>query len=90
MLKEDIFYAKIQNSGMQVRIRNTTTETEFNPTPATVALLDLCTGTNSIDEIIQTLSKQAGEPEKEVAEGVHRIVAVLQEKKIFISESIPS
>lgn len=90
MLKEDIFYAKIYTgTGIQVRIRSTTTEKDFNPTPATVALLDLCTGRHCINEIIHTLSEQAGEPLEEMAEGVHNILAVLQEKNILSVNPFP-
>jgi radical SAM protein with 4Fe4S-binding SPASM domain len=84
VLKEDIFFAKIyDDSGMQVRIRNTTTEKDFNPTPDTVSLLELCTGTSTVEEIITALSEKSGEPAEELTEGVSTIIEVLQQKGII-------
>jgi radical SAM protein with 4Fe4S-binding SPASM domain len=84
VLKEDIFFAKIYNdSGMQVRVRNTTTEKEFNPTPDTVSLLELCNGTSTIKEIVATLSEESGEPAEELTESVNNIMKVLQQKGII-------
>lgn len=90
LLKEDIFFAKIQNdSGLQVKIRNTTTEKDYKPTPDTVALLDLCTGTHTVDEIIHMLSEQHDESVEKVAEDVSKILTVLQKKDIITVESSP-
>ncbi|KYK29478.1 MAG: hypothetical protein AYK19_19690 [Theionarchaea archaeon DG-70-1] len=90
VLKEDIYFAKIHtDSGLQVRIRNTTTEKDFKPTPDTVALLTLCTGTNTVDEIIAILSEQSGEPADTLVEDVTAIVKVLQEKGILTIATSP-
>ena len=90
MLKDDIFFAKIKTaSGTRVKICNTATEKDFKPTPDTVALLDLCTGTNRVNEIIAILSEQSGESTEEVAEGVHIILRILQEKGIITVNPSP-
>jgi len=90
ILKEDIFFAKIQNdSEVQVKIYNTTTEKDFDATPDTVALLDLCTDTRSIIEIIEELSEQFGKPVEELGEDIASAFAILQEKGIISIEKIP-
>lgn len=90
VLREDIFFAKIyRNSELHVKIRNTTTEKDFRPTGATVALLDLCTGTKSVSEIIDVLSMQSGEPVEELTEDVINIIAVLQKKGIITMNRTP-
>lgn len=90
VLREDIFFAKIYNERVQVRIRNTTTEKDFKLTPDTVVLLELCTGANTVSEIVDILSKQSGEPAEELAESVHTIVTVLQNKGIITIKKAPS
>ncbi|KYK33850.1 MAG: hypothetical protein AYK19_12845 [Theionarchaea archaeon DG-70-1] len=90
VLKEDIFFAKIQSpSGMQIKICNTTTEKDFRPNPATVVLLDMCVGTHSVDEIIDILSEQCGEPREELTGEVEKILELLQEKNIITFKSTP-
>ncbi len=87
MLKEDIFYGK--QSGAKHIICNTTTEKEFEPNAATAALLDLCTGTTSISEIVAILSEQSGEPVEKVAASLDRMLTMLQENGIITVESTP-
>ena len=90
LLKENIFFAKIKtDSGLQVKIRNTTTEKDFKANPATVQLLDLCTGTKSVGEITDQLSRQSGEPREEVAEGVQTFLETLCEKGVVTMRSTP-
>lgn len=90
MLKEDIFFAKIHtDSGLQVKIRNTTTEKDFRLSDDTVALLDLCTGGRTIDEIVHTLSVNCGEPFEEVARDVYTIMGILQDKDILFVNATP-
>jgi radical SAM protein with 4Fe4S-binding SPASM domain len=89
VLKEDIFYAKIYND-TKVKIRNTTTEKDFSPNPATVALLDLCTGARSVDEIVGILSERSGEPAADLTKDVTAILAVLQDKGIITIQQEPS
>lgn len=90
VLKEDIFFAKIKTpAGIKVKIHNTTTEKDFKLSPATVALLDLCTGTHCVDEIIRELSEQSGELVEDLIEGVTSILTVLQEKGLITMESNP-
>jgi len=63
VLKEDIYFGKIKpSSGRRAKIRNITTEKDYLLNPASVALLELCTGTHNIDEIVAQLSTQFGEP----------------------------
>lgn len=80
VLKEDIFFAKIYNAEVKVRIRNTTTEKDFKADSATVALLNLCTGTRTIDEIIDNLSAQSGKPREEIDDSVNMLLHELMEK----------
>ena len=90
VLREDIFFAKIcTDSGETVKIRNTTTEKDFNPTPDTVSLLELCTGTNTIEEIIGKLSEQSGESVEELTEGVNTILKILQQKGVIVLSNTP-
>ncbi len=88
VLKEDIFFGKVQTpAGLQVKIRNTTTEKDFKANSATIALLDLCTGTRSVDEIITCLCEQSGEPREALIRGVDTILTVLQEKGVITVEA---
>lgn len=90
-LNEDIFFGKIQTStGLKVRIRNTTTEKDFKANTATAALLSLCTGTYTVDEIVERLSRQFGEPPEELAGSVAELLIRLQEKGVITLNTIPS
>lgn len=88
VLNEDIFYGKQTSTGL-TKICNTTTEKEFEPNAATTALLDLCTGTHCISEIVTALSEQSGEPAGKVAASVNNILTVLQKNGIITLESTP-
>jgi len=90
LLKEDIFFAKIRTaSGLQVKVRNTTTRKDFKANPATIALLELLAGTKSVNEITDQLSKQSGEPREEVAEVVESFLEMLCEKGFITMRSAP-
>ena len=90
MLKEDIYFGKIKpSSGRRAKIRNTTTEKDYLLNPASVALLELCTGTHNIDEIVAQLSTQFGEPLEKVAESVSRGLQLLQEKDLITVRAAP-
>lgn len=89
-LKDDIFFAKIRTpTGTRVKIRNTTTESDFKLNSATVHLLDSCTGTKLVEEIIQHLSEMSGEPIDTLTQSVHNILTVLQEKGVITVGSHP-
>ncbi len=90
-LKDTIYCAKIHtDSGLHVRIRDTVTGKDFKANPATVRLLELCTGTQSVDDIVNVLSQQSGEPREDVYESVNAMLNTLQEKGAVTIRSTPS
>jgi radical SAM protein with 4Fe4S-binding SPASM domain len=90
VLNEDIYFAKLYNdSEFSVKIRNTTTEKDFVPTPDTVFLLELCTGTRGVPEIVERLSRRSGESPEYLTEGVTNILGVLEEKDIISINKTP-
>ena len=90
LLKDDIFFAKIwTDAGVEVKIRNTTTEKDFKPTSDTVLLLDLCNGTNTVKEIGEKLSNQSGEPVETLIEDIISILEILQKKSIITFVDTP-
>lgn len=91
VLKKDAFFGKFMtSSGPEAKIRNTTTGKDFKPNPATIALLDLCTGTRTVDEIATYLCQQTHEPPGKMADSVDRILKILQEKDLITMQSCPS
>lgn len=89
VLKEDIFYAKIQTpEGTRVSLRNTTTGKEFKVNDSMIALLDLCTG-NTAAEIADILSEESGEPVGELAQKVNAALTILQKKGIIMDIHLP-
>lgn len=90
VLKGDIFYAKYTDPEIPVRIRNTTTEKDFEPTPHTIVLLDLCTGQNTVKEIVQTLSREYGEDAENLEKEICSILDVLQKRDIVAMKPAPA
>jgi radical SAM protein with 4Fe4S-binding SPASM domain len=90
VLKDDIFFAKIwTDAGMEVKIRNTTTEKDFKPTYDTVLLLVLCDGTNTVEKISEKLSNQSGEPVEALTEEINSILEILLKKGIITFVDTP-
>ena len=91
VLKDDIYCARIHSdSGLQVRIRDTKAGKDFKANPATIQLLELCTGTKNVEEIVNVLSEQSGESSKDVYESVNTILNRLEEKGAVTIRSAPS
>ncbi|MBU7028525.1 MAG: radical SAM protein [Theionarchaea archaeon] len=89
-LKEDMYFATIQLPHTTVvKLRNTTTQKDFKSTSGAVALLELCTGTKSVTEIVNSLSELSGEPVETVAQDVEKILKILQEKGIIAMSTTP-
>jgi radical SAM protein with 4Fe4S-binding SPASM domain len=90
VLKEDIFFAKILNSSeATVIVRNTTTEKDFAVTRDTVTLLDMCTGTQTVEEICDILSELSGEPADALVAQVIAVLKILKEKNIITLNAEP-
>ncbi|MBU7016572.1 MAG: radical SAM protein [Theionarchaea archaeon] len=90
VLKEDIFLAKIKTpSGFKVKVRNTTTEQNFTATPLMFIVLELCTGTNTVPEIIKTLCGEAHSSDA-VIKNIESIVKLLLENNIITMNKTPS
>jgi hypothetical protein len=90
VLKEDIFLAKIKTpSGFKVKIRNTTTEQDFTATPIMFIVLELCTGTRTVPEIIKTLCGES-HPSDAVIKNIECTVRLLLEKNIIMLNKTPS
>lgn len=87
---KDIFFAEIRTPlNVYVKIHNTATKKDFRLTPDTVSLLTLCTGGNTVEEIINSLSEMAGEPVEALSHPVETILAVLKEKGLIIMNDTP-
>ncbi len=89
-VNEDIFFAEIKTpSRTYVKIHNTTTKKDFRLTPDTVSLLTLCTGLNTVEEIIKALSESSGEPVEALSQSVEKILVALKEKGIITMSETP-
>lgn len=83
VLKEDIFFAKIYSPHQKPVIFNTSTQKNFNPTSATVALLELCTGKHTVKNIIDILSEKSGESRKKLTKEIKTFLKILEKKDII-------
>lgn len=88
VLKKDIFFAHITTPDRTIiKTRNTTTGKDYRLNKASVALLTLCTGSNSIQDIIVELSKKFDEPVLEITPKINAILKMLQQKNVILINS---
>ncbi|MGD2248067.1 MAG: radical SAM protein [Candidatus Methanofastidiosia archaeon] len=83
VLKEDIFFARAHTPSPETTIFDTTTQKNFKSTPDTVALLELCTGAHSVEDIIGMLSEQSGESHKGLAGEIRTFLDILEKKGVI-------
>jgi radical SAM protein with 4Fe4S-binding SPASM domain len=83
VLKEDIFFARVHTPSSETIIFDTTTQKNFESTPDTVALLELCTGFHSVDDIIGILSEQSGESCKKLTGEIRTFLSILEKKGVI-------
>lgn len=90
LLKADIFYAKLRTpTGFEVRLRNTTTGEDLTATPLMVVVLELCTGTSTVTDIIAQLYRRPGSPPPELIQSITTLMTQLQVEGIITLSETP-
>jgi radical SAM protein with 4Fe4S-binding SPASM domain len=90
LLKEDIALQKVRASiGFKLKIYNITTGESIKATPIMFVLLDLCTGTHTLTEIINQVSGQPGNPPEELIHVVENTLTELHEKGVISMSKTP-
>ena len=90
LVKEDIALEKVRAStGFKLKIYNTTTKEGIKAMPIMFVLLDLCTGTHTITEIIDQVSGRPGNPPAELVQAVEDTLTELEKKGVISMSKNP-